>query len=176
MAIYQLDDIAPELPASGRFWVAESASVIGRVRLGEGCGVWFGAVLRGDNELIDIGAATNIQDGCVLHTDMGFPLTVGAGCTVGHGAILHGCTVGDGSLIGMGATVLNGARIGSHCIVGANALVTENKVFPDYSLIVGAPAKVVRTLEPDVVEKLRASAEGYAANARRFAAGLTRLD
>jgi carbonic anhydrase/acetyltransferase-like protein (isoleucine patch superfamily) len=176
MPIYALDDYAPELPEAGRYWIAPDAHIMGRVRLAPDVGVWFGAVLRGDNELIDIGERSNIQEGAMLHTDMGFPLTVGVDVTIGHHAILHGCTVGDGSLIGMGATVLNGARIGSGCLVGANALVTEGRVFPDFSLVVGSPAKAVRTLDPAAVEKLRASAAGYVANWRRFAAGLRSLD
>jgi len=176
MAIYALDGHAPELPEAGRYWVAPDAHVVGRVRLGLDASVWFGAVLRGDNELIDIGERSNVQDGAMLHTDMGFPLTVGAEVTIGHHAILHGCTVGRGALIGMGATVLNGARIGDGCLVGANALVTEGKAFPDHSLIVGSPAKAIRTLDAAALERLRATARGYVANARRFTAGLRRLD
>jgi carbonic anhydrase/acetyltransferase-like protein (isoleucine patch superfamily) len=176
MAMFELDGARPELPASGRVWIAEGAMVIGRVILGEDVGIWFNAVLRGDNEPITIGANSNVQDGVMMHTDMGYPLTLGTGCTIGHHAILHGCTVGDNSLIGMGATVLNGARIGANSIVGANALVAERKEFPDNSLIVGVPAKVVRTLDPDAAVSLRASAAGYVANARRFAKGLRRID
>lgn len=170
MAIYELDGVAPELPAE--YWVAPDARVMGRVILGEEVGVWFGAVLRADNEPMRIGARTNIQDGAVLHSDVGAALTVGEDCTVGHRAILHGCTVGDCSLIGMGATVLNKARIGRFCILGANALVTERKEFPDYSLIMGSPAVVVRTFDEAVVAQLRRSAEGYVRNWRRFKAGL----
>jgi len=176
MPIYALNDVEPRLPESRSHWVAPDAQVVGNVELGEEVGVWFGAVIRGDNELIRIGARTNIQDGAVLHSDRGVPLTIGADVTVGHRAILHGCTVEDGSLIGMGATVLNRARIGRHCIVGANALVTEGKEFPDFSLIVGSPAKVVRTLDPDTAKMLLGSAQGYVANASRFAAGLRRID
>lgn len=170
MAIYELDGIAPELPAE--YWVAPDAQVMGRVILGEEVGIWFGAVLRADNEPMRIGARSNIQDGAVLHSDVGAPLTVGEDCTVGHRAILHGCTVGDCSLIGMGATVLNKAKIGRFCIVGANALVTERKEFPDYSLIVGSPAVVVRTFDEAVVAQIKRSAEGYVRNWRRFKAGL----
>ena len=170
MAIYELDGIAPELPAE--YWVAPDAQVMGRVILGEEVGIWFAAVLRADNEPMRIGARSNIQDGAVLHSDQGAPLTVGEDCTVGHRAILHGCTVGDCSLIGMGATVLNKAKIGRFCIVGANALVTERKEFPDYSLIVGSPAVVVRTFDEAVVAQLKRSAEGYVRNWRRFKAGL----
>ncbi len=176
MPVYTLDGLVPELPEAGRYWIAPDAHVIGRVRLAPDVGIWFGAVLRGDNELIDIGGRSNIQEGAMLHTDVGFPLTVGVDVTVGHHAILHGCTVGDGSLIGMGATVLNGARIGGGCLVGANALVTEGRAFPDFSLIVGSPAKAVRTLDPVAIEKLRASAASYVANWRRFDAGLRRLE
>ena len=175
MPLYALDDQTPELPDAGRYWIAPDAHVIGRVRLGPDVGVWFGAVLRGDTEWIEIGERSNIQDGVVLHTDAGFPLTIGPDVTVGHRAILHGCTVGEGSLIGMGATVLNGARIGAGCLVGANALVTEGKTFPDGSLIVGAPAKAVRALDPAASEGLRRSAARYVANWRRFEAGLRRL-
>jgi len=176
MPIYSLDDRIPDLPEPGHFWIAPDAHVIGRVRLGPDVGVWFGAVLRGDNELIDIGGATNIQEGAMLHTDPGAPLSVGAGCTIGHHAILHGCTIGENTLIGMGATILNRARIGANCIVGANALVTEGKEFPDNALIVGAPARAVRALDEESIERLRASARGYVANWKRFAAGLKRID
>jgi carbonic anhydrase/acetyltransferase-like protein (isoleucine patch superfamily) len=176
MPIYALDDHTPGLPEAGRFWIAPDAHVIGRVRLGTDVGIWFGAVLRGDDELIDIGDRTNIQDGAMLHADPGFPLTVGADVTVGHHAILHGCTVGAGCLVGMGATVLNGARIGAGCLIGATALVTEGKAFPDCSLILGSPAKAVRTLDPAALEGLRRSVLAYVAKWRRFAAGLRRLD
>ena len=176
MPIYALDDLVPRLPEAGRYWVAPDAHVAGNVILGDEVGVWFGAVIRGDNDPITIGARTNIQDGSVLHSDTGSPLTIGADVTVGHRAILHGCIVGDNALIGMGATVLNRARIGANCIVGANALVTEGKEFPDFSLIVGAPAKAVRVLEPATAEALRRSAAHYVANWRRFAAGLRRID
>lgn len=175
MPIYSLDDRTPELPEEGRYWVAPDAHVIGLVRLAEDVGIWFGAVLRGDNELIDVGARTNIQEGCMLHTDMGYPMVLGADVTVGHHAILHGCTVGEGSLIGMGATVLNGATIGSGCLVGAGALVTEGKSFPDGSLIVGAPARAVRPLDAAALEGLRKSAAGYVRNWQRFRAGLKRM-
>ena len=170
-----LAGIAPTLPAEGRYWVAADAVVLGNVRLADEASVWFGAVLRGDGEPLEVGERSNIQEGSMLHADPGFPLTIGPDVTVGHHAILHGCTVGAGALIGMGATVLNGARIGAGCIVGANALVTEGKEFPDDSLIVGAPAKAVRTLDAAAAEKLRASALHYVANWRRFAAGLKRI-
>jgi carbonic anhydrase/acetyltransferase-like protein (isoleucine patch superfamily) len=176
MPIYNLDGNAPLLPEPGRFWIAPDAHVIGQVRLGLDVGIWFGAVLRGDNEPIDIGEASNIQEGAVLHTDEGAPLTVGAGCTVGHRAILHGCTIGANSLIGMGATVLNHARIGANCLIGANALITEGKEFPDNSLIVGAPAKVIRALDEAAVERLRWSARNYVENWKRFAKGMRRIN
>lgn len=176
MPVYALADVEPTLPEAGRFWIAPDAHVIGRVTLGRDVGIWFGAVLRGDNEAVVLGEGTNIQEGSLLHTDMGFPLTVGRGCTIGHHAILHGCTIGDHTLIGMGATVMNGARIGANCIVGANTLVTEGKTFPDFSLVIGAPAKAVRTLDEEVAARLRASAAHYVENWQRFAGGLRRLD
>ena len=175
MPIYALDDQAPDLPETGRYWIAPDAHVIGRVRLGADVSIWFGAVLRGNSELIEVGERSNIQEGAMLHTDPGFPLAVGPDVTVGHHAILHGCTVGAGSLIGMGATVLNGARIGAGCLVGANALVTEGKSFPDGSLIVGAPAKAVRELDAAAIQGLRETAARYVANWRRFDAGLRRI-
>ncbi|MTI45103.1 carbonic anhydrase/acetyltransferase-like protein (isoleucine patch superfamily) [Roseibium hamelinense] len=172
MAVFALDDVAPVFPGNGNYWVAPSAEVIGRVRLEEDASVWFGAVLRGDNELIHLGARSNIQDGCVCHTDMGFPLSIGADCTIGHKAILHGCTIGANSLVGMGATILNGAVIGKNCIVGANALIAEGKIIPDNSLVVGVPGKVVRTLTGEAAAGILKSAEGYVRNWRRFKAGL----
>src|SRR5215204_2443936 len=168
MPLYALDDVAPELPRDGRYWVAPDAHVIGRVRLGRDVSVWFGSVLRGDNELIDLGDRTNIQESSMLHTDIGFAMVIGPDCTIGHHAILHGCTIGPNSLIGMGATVLNGARIGANSLVGANALVTEGKAFPDNSLIVGAPAKAVRTLDEQAIEMLRSTAAHYVENWKRF--------
>lgn len=176
MAVYALDQKRPLLPPDDRCFIAPDAHVIGDVELHEDVSIWFGAVLRGDNERITIGTRSNIQEGAMLHTDMGFPLHVGADCTVGHHAILHGCIIGDGSLIGMGATILNGVKIGKYCLVGANALVTEGKEFPDYALIVGAPAKCIRTLDAAAAERLKQSAAHYVATARRFAAGLMRLD
>jgi carbonic anhydrase/acetyltransferase-like protein (isoleucine patch superfamily) len=173
MAIYQLDEFSPEMADSA--WVAESAEVIGRVSLGAEVSVWFKAVLRGDTEQLTIGAGTNIQDGSVLHADHGFPLVLGQGVTVGHQCMLHGCTVGDYSLIGIGAVVLNGARIGKHCLVGAGALVTEGKEFPDGSLIVGSPAKVLRPLTEAQIEGLKASAAHYIQNSQRYAQGLKNM-
>ena len=172
MSLYQLENMRPQIAASA--WVADSAQLIGNVHLGERASVWFQAVLRGDNEPIVLGEGCNVQDGCVLHTDPGMPLTLGKWVTVGHKAILHGCTVGDESLIGMGAVVLNGAVIGKHCLVGAGALVTEGKVFPDGSLIVGSPARVVRQLSPQQMQALRQSAERYIANAQRYQKALQR--
>jgi carbonic anhydrase/acetyltransferase-like protein (isoleucine patch superfamily) len=168
MPIYALGDHAPALPA-GQCWVAPDANVIGKVALAVDVGIWFGATLRGDNELISVGERSNIQEGCTLHTDMGFPLSIGADCTIGHHAILHGCTIGDNSLVGMGATILNGAKIGKNCLVGAGALVTEGKEFPDNSLIVGAPARVIRTLDDAAAARLTLSAAGYVRNWKRFA-------
>ena len=176
MVMYALDGVAPELPGEGRFFVAPDANLIGRVRLRDDVNVWFGATLRGDNEWIEVGARTNIQDHSILHTDMGSPLTIGDDVTVGHGVILHGCTIGDGSLIGMGATIMNNAKIGKFCIVGANALVTEGVEFPDYSLIVGAPAKLRKAVDPSATEKLLGSARHYVENARRYLQGLKRID
>ncbi|WP_454814210.1 gamma carbonic anhydrase family protein [Labrys neptuniae] len=176
MPLYALDDIAPAVPADGHYWLAPDAQVVGRVILGEYANIWFGAVLRGDNEPMTIGARSNVQDGAVLHSDPGFPLTIGEDCTVGHSAILHGCTIGAGSLIGMGATILNGARIGEGCLVGANALITEGKEFPDHSLIVGSPARVLRPLDKETVARLKQSSAHYVANAKRFAKGLKRVD
>jgi carbonic anhydrase/acetyltransferase-like protein (isoleucine patch superfamily) len=173
MTLYALDGVSPVLPAAGRFWVAPTASVIGNVAIGEDCGIWFGAVLRGDNERIALGARSNIQEGATLHTDLGFPLEIAEDCTVGHNAILHGCTIGPGSLVGMGAIILNGARLGAGCLVGAGALITEGKAFPDHSLIVGSPAKAIRVLDEDAILRLRWSAAHYVETWRRFARGLT---
>ena len=173
MALYQLDDDAPEVHPSA--WVAESAEVIGQVTLAENVSVWYGAVLRGDNDRISIGPNSNVQEGCVLHTDHGQPLVIGQGVTVGHQAMLHGCTIGDHTLIGIQSVVLNGARIGRHCIVGAGALVTEGKEFPDGVLIVGAPAKVARELTPEQIAGLKASATHYVQQQQRHARRCKRL-
>ena len=173
--IYKLLEKVPEFPENSDFWVAPDANVIGQVRLMAGASVWFGATLRGDNEWINLGTGSNVQENSVLHTDIGYPLSIGRNCTIGHNAILHGCTIGDQSLIGMGAIVLNGAQIGRNCLIGAGALITEGKIIPDNSLVVGAPGKVVRSLTEAEIEGLRDSAVGYQNNMRRFAKGLTAI-
>ncbi len=173
MAVYELDGVAPRVDPTA--WIADSAEVMGNVHLGPDASVWFGCVLRGDTESMHIGEGSNIQDLSVLHADFGQPLHIGRHVTVGHKVMLHGCTIGDESLIGIGAVVLNGARIGKNCLVGAGALVTEGKQFADGSMIVGAPARVVRQLTPEQIEGLRQSARHYIDNARRFRAGLKRL-
>jgi carbonic anhydrase/acetyltransferase-like protein (isoleucine patch superfamily) len=170
MAVYQLGDLSPDIAASA--WVADSARVIGNVSLGDDASVWFGVVVRGDTERIAIGRGSNIQDNSVVHADAGFPVSVGENVTVGHQAMLHGCTIGDHSLIGIQAVVLNGAKIGSHCLVGAGALVTEGQSFPDGSLILGTPARVVRQLSPEQMQGLEKSAAHYVENARRYRAEL----
>ena len=173
MAVFELDGVAPRLGASA--WVADSAQVIGNVELGDGANVWFGAVVRGDNEAVRIGRRTNIQDGSVLHSDVGVPLTLGDDVTIGHMVMLHGCTVGDGSLIGMGAIILNGARIGKGCLVGAGSLVTEGKEFADGSMIMGSPAEAVRALSDEQRLGLLPVAQHYVDNAMRFKSGLKKL-
>jgi carbonic anhydrase/acetyltransferase-like protein (isoleucine patch superfamily) len=173
MAVYELDGKAPNLGRGA--WVADTATVIGDVELGEDANVWFGAVIRGDTEHITVGARTNIQDGSVLHADAGKPLVIGAGVTVGHQVMLHGCTVADGALIGNQAVILNGARIGRNSIVGAGSVVTENKEFPDNSLIIGAPARVVKTLDEAAAANMKRNADHYVANAQRFAKGLKKI-
>lgn len=176
MPLYSLDGETPVIADRSRYWIAPSAVVLGRVTLGEDASVWHQAVLRGDNADIRIGARSNVQDGAVLHADDGSPLTVGADCTIGHRVILHGCTIEDGVIVGMGATVMNGAVIGAGSFVGANALVTENKTFPPGSLIVGAPAKAVRPLDPAASSALRESAAQYVSNWKRAAAGLVLVE
>ena len=175
MAIYELDGQAPELPGEGRYYVADSAVLIGRVRLLDEASIWFGAVLRGDNEPIEIGARSQIQDNCTLHTDPGFPLTVGAGCVIGHNVILHGCTVGVRSLVGMGAIMLTGSKIGSNCIVGAGSVIPEGKSFPDNSLIVGTPGRVIRTLDDKAADAIREGADSYVERAKQYPKGLKRI-
>lgn len=175
MPIYRLGDREPQLPAADRYWVAPDANVIGLVTLGDDVGIWFGATLRGDNEPITVGAGSNIQEGVMVHSDPGFPATIGKGCTIGHHAIVHGCSIGDNSLVGMGATILNGAKIGKNCLIGANALVTEGKEFPDNSLIVGSPARAIRTLDDSAIARLRLSAQNYVANWKRFAKDMQQI-
>ncbi len=168
MTVYALGDNMPTLPESGNYWVAPDAQVMGHIVLLENASVWFGAVLRGDNEAITIGVNSNVQDGAVMHTDMGFPLTLGTNVTIGHQAMLHGCTVGDNSLIGIGATVLNGAKIGKNCLIGAHALVGEGKEIPDNSMVLGMPGKVVRTLDETNEQIMIASAAHYVENWQRY--------
>lgn len=175
MTLYTLDNHAPVLPESGDFWIAPDANVIGQVIVGDAASIWFGCTLRGDNEPIVIGDGSNVQENCVMHTDIGYPLTIGANCTIGHKAMLHGCTIGEQSLIGMGATVLNGAKIGKHCLIGAGALIPEGKEIPDGSLVMGMPGKVVRQLDEGAIAGLLASARHYQENMRRFRGQLTAI-
>ncbi|MBZ9897672.1 gamma carbonic anhydrase family protein [Mesorhizobium sp. BR1-1-6] len=175
MPLYAIDGTELNFADAGSNWIAPDATLIGDISIGRNAGFWFGVVIRGDNEPVVIGADTNVQEHTVMHTDPGFPLTIGEGCTIGHRAMLHGCTIGDNSLIGMGAIVLNGARIGKNSLVGAGALVTEGKEFPDNSLIVGSPAKAIRVLDEAAIARLRASAAHYVANGRRFKAGLEKV-
>ena len=168
MTLYALGQVEPSLPNTTDFWIAPDANLIGNIVINPATSVWFGATLRGDNEVIVVGRGSNVQENCVLHTDMGYPLTIGEDCTIGHKAMLHGCTIGDGTLIGMGATILNGAKIGKGCLIGAGALITEGKEIPDGSMVLGAPGKVVRTLDADARNALLKSASMYQANALRF--------
>jgi carbonic anhydrase/acetyltransferase-like protein (isoleucine patch superfamily) len=170
--IYALVAIAPDLPEDGAYWLAPDAVLLGKVRLDSDVSIWFGAVLRGDNELIHIGGGSNIQDRSVCHTDMGFPLTVGPGCTIGHAAVLHGCTIGENCLVGMGATIMNGARVGRNCLIGAQALVPEGKIIPDNSLVMGAPGRIVRQVSDEEAAKFTEAARIYQRNWRRYASGL----
>ena len=176
MPIYELDGQAPDFPGEGNYWVAETATLIGRVRLKKDASVWFGSVLRGDNEWIELGEGSQIQDNATLHTDPGFPLSIGANCVIGHNVILHGCAVGDESLIGMGAIMLNGAKVGRNCLVGAGAMITEGKDFPDNSLVVGAPARVIRTLDDKAAKMICAGADIYVRRWQQYAKGLKRID
>lgn len=176
MPVYDLDGVSPALPENGDYYVAPGAHVMGNVTLHEGASIWFGAVLRGDNDLISIGARSNVQDNSVLHTDLGCPLNIGQDVTIGHQVMLHGCTIGDGSLIGIGATVLNKAVIGKNCIIGAHALITEGKVIPDNSMVVGSPGKVVKELSDPQIAMLKMSAQIYVKNGQRFKTGLKRID
>lgn len=173
MAVYELDGVTPKL--ADDVYVAPNAQVMGNVEMGPASSVWFGAVLRGDNDLIKIGARSNVQDNSVLHTDPGMPLTLGEGVIVGHQVMLHGCTIGDNTLIGIGATVLNGTKIGNNCLIGAHALITEGKEIPDGSMVVGAPGKIIRTLNEQQISMLKLNAEVYVANATRFRAGLKEI-
>jgi carbonic anhydrase/acetyltransferase-like protein (isoleucine patch superfamily) len=175
MPIYELDGRAPEFPGEGQYWVADSATLIGRVRLKRQASVWFGAVLRGDNEWIELGERSQIQDNATLHTDPGFPLTIGRNCVIGHNVILHGCIVGNESLIGMGAIVLNGAKIGNNSLVGAGSVVPEGKTFPDNSLIVGSPARVVRTVDDKLAKIIRDGADIYVNRWKQYAKGLRQI-
>src|SRR3981189_2668557 len=172
MAIYELDGQKPELPAEGRYWIAENPSVIGRVRLKTDASIWFGSVLRGDNEWIELGERSQIQDNATLHTDPGFPIAIGENCVIGHNVVLHGCVIGSNSLVGMGAILLNGSKIGCNCLVGAGALVTEGKEFPDNSLIVGSPARVLRSLDEKAAEMIRQGADIYVQRCGQYSKGL----
>ncbi|HEX4410018.1 MAG TPA: gamma carbonic anhydrase family protein [Xanthobacteraceae bacterium] len=173
--IYELDGNRPELPEEGSYWIADNASVIGKVRLKRDASIWFGAVLRGDNEWIELGERSQIQDNATLHTDPGFPMTIGPNCVIGHNVILHGCTIGANSLIGMGAILLNGAKIGANSLVGAGALVTEGKSFPDGALIVGSPARAIRTLDEAAIKGIAAGADIYVQRFKQYAKGLKRI-
>ncbi len=175
MAIYELDGQAPEFPADGLYWVADTATVVGRVRLHSDASIWWGAVLRGDNEWIDIGARSQIQDNATLHTDPGFPLTIGQDCVIGHNVVLHGCAIGDNTLIGMGTSILKVAKIGANCLVGANALITEGKALPDNSVILGAPAKAVREVDDKARAMIARGADVYVNRWKQYAAGLKRI-
>ncbi|MGH6789890.1 MAG: gamma carbonic anhydrase family protein [Pseudolabrys sp.] len=175
MPIYELDGQAPELPGEGRYYIAETATLIGRVRMKNDTSVWFGAVLRGDNEWIELGARSQIQDNATLHTDPGFPLVIGENCVIGHNVVLHGCVIGDNSLVGMGAIMLNGSKIGKNCLVGAGSIITEGKTFADNSLIVGAPARVIRTLDEKAAAMIRGGADIYVQRSKQYAKGLKRI-
>jgi carbonic anhydrase/acetyltransferase-like protein (isoleucine patch superfamily) len=175
MPLYAIDGTEPSFADADTNWIAPDATLIGDIRVGRNAGFWFGVVIRGDNEPITIGADTNVQEHTVMHTDPGFPLTIGEGCTIGHRAMLHGCTIGDNSLIGMGAIVLNGARIGKNSLVGAGALVTEGKEFADHMLIIGAPARAVRPLTDEEVARLLAIADGYAQRGTSFKTSLKKI-
>ena len=176
MPVYAIGDTKPILPPEGEYWIAPNAEVMGNVKLQKNASVWFGAVLRGDNELITIGENSNVQDGSVLHTDPGSPLTIERDVTIGHMVMLHGCTIGAGSLVGIGSIILNGAKIGKGCLIGANTLIAENKEIPDYSMVLGSPGKIVRTLDKETAEALRLSADHYVENWKKYRAGLKRID
>jgi carbonic anhydrase/acetyltransferase-like protein (isoleucine patch superfamily) len=176
MTIYALDGQAPEFPEDGNYWVADTAVLIGKVRLKREASVWFGAVVRGDNEWIEVGERSQIQDNATLHTDPGFPMTVGSNCVIGHNVIMHGCAVDDNSLIGMGAILLNGVKIGKNSLVGAGSVVTEGKTFPDNSLIIGSPARVIRTVDERITKMIAGGADVYVKRWQRYAKGLKRID
>ncbi|HEY4112821.1 MAG TPA: gamma carbonic anhydrase family protein [Rhizomicrobium sp.] len=176
MTVFSLEGIAPEFPDSGAYWVAPNATLVGRVRLLKNASVWFGAVLRGDNDWITVGENSNVQDNCVIHTDPGQPTAIGAGVTVGHNVILHSATIGDNALIGMGSTLLNRSRIGTNCIIGANTLIPEGKEIPSNSLVVGSPGRVARELREPELAMLKLSAQIYVKNYQRFRAALQKLD
>ena len=175
MAIYEIDGQGPDLPSDGNYFIADTATVIGKVRLKSAASVWFGAVLRVDNEWIELGEGSNIQDNSTCHTDPGFPLIIGKNCTAGHNVVLHGCTLEDDTLVGMGSIVMNGARIGRGSVVGAGSVITEGKQFPEYSLIIGSPARVIRTLDPAQVAKMGSAAKFYVANGARFKKGMKKI-
>ncbi len=175
MPVYSLGEKKPQLPDEGLYWVAPDAHVIGNVILGRDVGVWFGSVLRGDNDLIKIGNESNIQENTIIHVDPGCPVTIGKNCTIGHNAIIHGCTIGNNSLIGMGSTILNNAKIGNNCLVGAGSLVTENKEFPDGSLIVGSPAKAVRELSQEMIDNMTNSSKHYVTNFKKFVKEMSKI-
>jgi carbonic anhydrase/acetyltransferase-like protein (isoleucine patch superfamily) len=172
MALYDLDGLSVSTAGAGKCWIAPNAVLLGNVRIEDDASVWFGAVLRGDNELITVGPRSNVQDGSVLHTDPGFPLTIGADCTIGHMVMLHGCTIGPGCLIGIGSIILNGAKIGEECLIGANTLIAEGKQIPPRSMVLGSPGKIVRQLSDDDVKRIYGSAGRYVANWKRYAKGL----
>lgn len=175
MTLYALGDVVPSLPEDDHFWIAPDAQVIGNVRVSSGVSIWFGAAIRGDNELIALGKGCNIQEHVVIHTDPGFPCSVGENCTIGHKAMLHGCSIGPGSLVGMGATILNGASIGKNCLIGAGALITEGKTIPDGSLVMGMPGKVIRSLSPEQIAGNLAAARGYQQRLTQFKSDLRPL-
>lgn len=176
MALYELDGKKVKTPGAGKYWVADNAVLLGNVTIEEDASVWFGCTVRGDNEPITIGRGSNVQDGCIIHTDPGFPCEIGAECTIGHMVMLHGCKIGAGSLIGIGAIILNGAKIGENCLIGAGALVGEGKEIPPNSLVFGSPGKVVRQLTPENIERMKRGTAHYVKNWQRFTKGLKRQD
>jgi len=173
MTIYALDEVSPKFPDGDDYWIAPDANLIGNVTIESGVSIWFGATLRGDTEPLKVGEGSNIQENCVVHADPGFPVIIGADCTIGHKAMIHGCSIGDGTLVGMGATILNGAEIGRGCLIGAGALITEGKVIPGGSLVMGMPGKIVRDLDDDAMARNLASASGYRKRMRRYMTGLS---